>query len=148
MGSKILYRAYLTGTSVTPYTRMTRRGKHIDERAKKYNAQQQMLAEWFSAIALKDKVQCPLPERVKFEAVVAYTDRRKRDWSNVAKALEDALVKSGVVVDDSASHMPEGWCVVKLGKKEPYTIVQLREYVESNRLEREVEDGEGIVPPV
>lgn len=76
----------LTG-KILPYTRMTRRGKWVNERAKEYLASQEALAWQF-------KQQCPemLPGQTPLlvKAIIETPTPHRGDTSNLYKAIEDA----------------------------------------------------------
>jgi len=129
---EVVFRAYLNGYKVIPCVRMTRRGKHATQRARDYNKQQAEMADQFTAVALEHKVECPVKGQVSIDIVAGYEDRRKRDGTNIVKAVEDALVFAGVLKDDSVSYVPQGQWHVKLGRKQAYLIVQLRRVVIKN----------------
>ena len=76
----------LTG-KICPYTRMTRRGKFVNERAKEYLASQEALAWQF-------RQQCPemLPGQTPLLMIVVIETPtpHKGDCSNILKAIEDS----------------------------------------------------------
>ena len=52
------------------------------------------------AIVLQNKANKKLSERVMVEIKAYMPDRRKRDLDNINKAIFDALIHSGVILDD------------------------------------------------
>ncbi|WP_082259633.1 RusA family crossover junction endodeoxyribonuclease [Gilliamella sp. Nev5-1] len=51
-------------------------------------------------IVLQNKANKKLAERVMIDIKAYMPDRRKRDLDNINKAIFDALIHSGVIVDD------------------------------------------------
>jgi len=84
-----------------PYTRMTRRGKYVSERAQAYLASQEAFG-W----ALREAMQAAgveaMPEKTPLGLLVAVQEDRgglhDRDLSNVLKAVEDA--SQGILLKD------------------------------------------------
>jgi crossover junction endodeoxyribonuclease RusA len=53
-------------------------------------------------------------------------DRRKRDGDNLEKAIMDALVKAGVIVDDSIEYVKKS-CKEVLGERKGYVLLEVEE---------------------
>lgn len=76
-----------------PYTRMTRRGKYVDEAAQRYLDSQMRLALSFKAQLARDGLEM-LPPRTPLSLSLVIVRRSRlhtRDLSNELKAVEDAL---------------------------------------------------------
>jgi hypothetical protein len=122
MGPVILRLGFI-GVEIIPKPGFSRRSKSTDA----YHKQQEEMAEMYQMIALVDKVPVPL-ENITISFVANYSDRRHRDWDNVAKAIQDALKKAGIIEDDHAGIIAGAdRCRVRLGSKNPGHWVELRE---------------------
>ena len=125
---KLLIRMHIPGFKVIPKPGFSRRSEETEA----YHKQQWELANQFATEAVIQKTKCPLVG-VAISFVATYTDRRVRDWSNVCKAIEDALVKSGIVDDDHVKIIVGAdRCRVRLGSKSPGLVVELREDTEDD----------------
>ena len=71
-------------------------------------------------------------KRVRFEGAVAIhmrfspPDRRKRDGDNLEKAIMDALVKAGVIKDDSLVYVKKS-CKEVLDERLGYVLLEVEE---------------------
>jgi crossover junction endodeoxyribonuclease RusA len=63
---------------------------------------------------------------VKVSLLLSPPDRRKRDGDNLEKAIMDALVKAGVIRDDSLWHVPRS-CRELVGEYEGYVLLVVEE---------------------
>lgn len=78
--------------SVNHYWRHTRSGKHyISKEGKAFRAEVKKICSLFD----------PFLGAVKMRIEIFYPDERNRDPDNTQKALFDALVASGLIVDDN-----------------------------------------------
>lgn len=90
-----------------PAVRMTRRGRYTSERAMAYVQYVNDLADWLRNSALEYKLECPISVPVRIDIISCYTDGLKRDGDNIYKAVVDAMVKSGILLDDSLRLVPQ-----------------------------------------
>jgi Holliday junction resolvase RusA-like endonuclease len=122
MGPVILRLGFI-GVEIIPKPGFSRRTKKTES----YHKQQNELAEMYQMTAIVEKVQVPLTD-ITISFVANYADRRQRDWDNIAKAIQDALIKAGIVEDDNATIIKGAdRCRVRLGSKNPGHWVELRE---------------------
>jgi crossover junction endodeoxyribonuclease RusA len=63
---------------------------------------------------------------VKVSMLLSPPDRRKRDGDNLEKAVMDALVKAGVIQDDSLWHVPKA-CRDLVGECKGYVLLVVEE---------------------
>lgn len=133
----IYFMAYLKGFEVKPKPARS-------DWSTKYRENQQQLIDDFETYAhmlsREDRVY-PVPLDAEMEITYCVPHRRKMDRANIEKAVEDALVKAGVLEDDSVKHLPtaivvtrqgiegECWLFVKLRSRHPLTGA----LVEANR---------------
>ncbi len=70
--------------------------------------------------------------RIRFEGAVAVRmrlsppDRRRRDGDNLEKAVMDALVKAGVIGDDSLEYVKKS-CKEVLDERKGYVLLEVEE---------------------
>ena len=105
---------------MTPYVRMTLRGKNFKRRARAYLKNQ-------SDLALLLKVygtgEAPLPCFLYAELKQKHL-RANSDWDNYAKAICDALVKAGIIPDDCFRYL-RGACVRLVRAEENVLTINL-----------------------
>ena len=70
------------------------------------------------------RVRFDRPVRVRM--LLSPPDRRRRDGDNLEKAVMDALVKAGVIRDDSLWHVPES-CREVLDERLGYVLLEVEE---------------------
>jgi crossover junction endodeoxyribonuclease RusA len=63
---------------------------------------------------------------VKVNMLLSPPDRRRRDGDNLEKAVMDALVKAGVIKDDSLWHVPKS-CKELVGECKGYVLLVVEE---------------------
>jgi Holliday junction resolvase RusA-like endonuclease len=63
---------------------------------------------------------------VKVSMFLSPPDRRRRDGDNLEKAIMDALVKAGVIRDDSLWHVPKS-CKELVGECKGYVLLVVEE---------------------
>ena len=96
-----MFVATIRGLPVVPYTRMTRRGKCFKKRAKRYLKNQHDLA-WVIKANGRGKVRFPC---ILSATIKQKTLRKNADLDNIIKAITDALVKAGIIPDDSLKYI-------------------------------------------
>jgi len=108
--NKVLAQIEINDFRIMPYVRMTGRGKYIKPRAQKYIQNQNDLAWLIKAQCRKTINEYP----IFVDTVVEIKGLRSNgDWDNYAKAVQDALVKAGVIADDCIKYVAGGRCIVK-----------------------------------
>ncbi len=132
-----LFRAYIPGMRVKPTVRQTQRSKYVNKEAIAYNKNQHELAQeltkasylWMDIVKslYKEKIKFPIEGPMIISYTAAYTGKHLRDDNNVRKAVEDALVKAGVISDDDCVILPGADRTrTRIGAKENYLVVELR----------------------
>jgi len=96
-----MFIATIRNLPVVPYVRMTCRGKSFKKRARRYLKNQHDLA-WMIKTNGRGKVCFPC---ILFATIEQKTLRQNADLDNILKALTDALVKAGVIPDDSLRYI-------------------------------------------
>jgi len=125
------WEVYIDGFKLTPYVRMTRRGKFIKKRAQDYIENQIALAKLFKYLG---QGKPPKPARIRYS--VHYTDRRRRDKDNIEKAILDALQRAGIIEDDSTEFIAaSGDSRIWMGSNANRIIVILDEVEKGNYIE-------------
>lgn len=92
-----LFSCTINNFQVTPYVRMTQKGKFVKPRAQAYLGNQDALAwEFRRAHRQVD----PINGELELSFTVHLPHERLVDADNILKALQDALQKSGVITND------------------------------------------------
>jgi len=94
-----MFVATIRGLPVVPYTRMTQ--KVLQKKARRYLKNQHDLA-WMIKAYGHGKVRFPC---ILFATIKQKTLRKNADLDNIVKAITDALVKAGVIPDDSLKYI-------------------------------------------
>ena len=110
-----MYCLDLKDIEIVPYVRMTTRGKFLKKRAIKYLENQNLLA-WLFKIYGKGEIN-------KFPVkLVGYLKlknlRTNADWDNYLKAIQDALVKAGILPSDCVKYLKGGNFSVQKGENQ------------------------------
>ena len=121
---------------VMPAVRMTQRSKWTD-RARKYLAQQELLATELATYKPFFALPNIPEEKYSLTYVVGYKDRRRRDKDNVEKALLDALVYAGILIDDKCSILPHSDGRIALGEEHDRVTLIIRDDIGSAKVARE-----------
>ena len=100
---------------VIPYVRMTTRGKFFKKRAIKYIENQNHLA-WLFRIHGKGTIKNYPVKLVGFLKLKNL--RTNADWDNYLKALQDALVKAGILPSDCVKYLRGGNFSVQKGENQ------------------------------
>jgi len=103
---------------IIPYVRMTRKGKFVKKRALQYVQNQNQLA-WLIKVHGKGSIES-FPVILK-GIVVLKNLRKNADLDNYLKAVQDALVKAGILPDDCLKYIGKVEFIVKQGKKDVLT---------------------------
>lgn len=85
---------------VVPYTTRTQRSLHVSERARRYHDSQEAIA---TQLAQQMGDEPPLSGHIAFIAAITETGKKRRDLSNLIKAVEDAA--NGIVWQDDSQVM-------------------------------------------
>jgi len=114
---------------IIPYVRMTGKGKFVKQRAIQYIQNQYQLA-WLIKVHGKGTIKS-FP--VILEGMIILKDlRTNADLDNYLKAIQDALVKAGIIPDDSLKYIKKisNFSIEKGNNNEIFC--SLKEEVKSN----------------
>ena len=110
-----MFECKIENFKLIPYVRMTRRGKFVKKRALQYIQNQEELA-WLIKIHGRGAIK-NFP--VVLEGIVVLKNLRvNADLDNYLKAVQDALVKAGILPDDCLKYIGKVEFAVKQGKKD------------------------------
>ena len=107
------FQVYLKDLRITPKpARLTRQHpKAQSKQAQKYLENQERLRDefWLAKLQIQEKGKHHFPLEGPLSLRLDYLLKGKPriDRSNIEKAVEDALVKAGVIVDDCIRHVPD-----------------------------------------
>ena len=130
-----MFVATIRDLPVVPYTRMTRRGKYFKKRAKRYLKNQHDLA-WIIKANGRGKVRFPC---ILSATIKQRTLRKNADLDNIIKAITDALVKAGVIPDDSVRYIVGYTVEIKKAETDSITLAlvhSITELVASEEVQR------------
>ena len=74
----------------------------------------------------KFKPKEPIEEHVQISAVFYFKDNRRRDLDNAITTIQDQLVRSGFIVDDSWKRLSIGSIRGELDKENPRSEITLK----------------------
>jgi hypothetical protein len=88
-----------------------------------------LIAEWFYLVSIAHASQKWTGDVVRFEAVIYFKEKRRRDIANWITTLDkmclDHIVSLGVIPDDDSEHVPEWRVRFEVDKDNPRTEVTL-----------------------
>jgi len=130
-----MFVATIEDLPVVPYVRMTYRGKNFKKSARRYLKNQQDLA-WMIRANGRGTVQFPC---ILFATIEQKTLRQNADLDNIIKALTDALVKAGVIPDDSLRYIVGYRVEIKKAETDSITLAlvhSIAELIASEEVQR------------
>ena len=84
----------------------------------------------------RDGVEFPMPQAVSLFIAYDLVGRPHLDRANIEKAVEDALVKAGVISDDSIRYVPDAMVSIFAGSDEHVLTVELRPITTERRKQK------------
>jgi len=136
------YQAYLKDIKISPKpSRLSRQHpKAQSPRSRTYLENQELLRDefWLAKLQAQQKGKHHFPLTGPHSLRIDYLLKGKPriDRTNIEKAVEDALVKAGVIEDDCIKYIPDAHVTVWSGQDRYRLFVQLK-YIPEGRLKPE-----------
>ncbi len=128
-----MYRFVAYGTEIVPKPVRLYRGKKYSQskQAIRYLNNQELWIRYIQNDMLHKRQEMfqefPLPPPLSLGFVYHMLHNRRIDRTNIEKAIEDALVKAGVIEDDNVHVVPDSHRIVtRQGAKDYWLMIELK----------------------